>query len=426
MQSTDWQSRPDRRKSIMVGELQGTRMAETETPAEKLRAKRLQQRFPTVDDLRSRARARVPRFAFDFVDGGANEETCAARNRAAFRAVELLPRYCIEAKGTAIEVELFGGRYAAPIGISPMGSPGLMWPGAEEYMARAAQAARIPFVLATPANAAIERIAEMAPDVFWFQLYRFPYNDHAITFDLVRRADAAGARVLVPTVDSAGKSKRPRDIRNGVAVPFPITLRNVWQVATSPAWAWSLIKHGMPRTENLVPYAGPNPTQVSTARTMQLRSGGSHTWDELARLRERWKRAFVIKGILHPRDAERAVALGADGIIVSNHGGRHFDGAPATIDVLPAIVAAVGSRATVMIDSGIRGGLDVVRALALGAKAGFTGRPFVYGLAALGPIGAAHVIDMFLDEIRTEFIHVGIRSVAEAATITARHPGAWR
>ncbi len=403
-------------------------MADSELPKQKAsgRTKRLQQRFPTIDDLRARARIRVPRFAFDFVDGGANEETCVARNRAAFRSVELLPRYCIEGKGVTTEVELFGTRYAAPIGMAPMGSPGLMWPGAEEYMARAAQAARIPFVLATPANAAIERIAGIAPDMFWFQLYRFPHNDHAITFDLVRRADAAGAKVLVPTVDSAGKSKRPRDIRNGVAVPFPITPWTAWQVVTSPAWAWSLMQHGMPRTENLVPYAGPNPNQVATARTMQLRSGGSHTWDELARLRERWKRAFVVKGILHPQDAERAVALGADGIIVSNHGGRHFDGAPASIDVLPAVVAAVGTRATVMIDSGIRGGLDVVRALALGAKAGFTGRPFVYGLAALGPPGAAHVIDMLLDEIRTEFIHVGIRSAAEAATIRARHPGAWR
>jgi (S)-mandelate dehydrogenase len=389
-------------------------------------AARRRRRFPTIEDLRRRARWRVPRFAFDFVDGGANDELCAARNIAAFRAVELMPRYCIEMKGVSTEVELFGARYAAPIGIAPMGSPGLMWPGAEEYLARAAQHARIPFVLATPANAAIERIAEIAPDVFWFQLYRFPHNDHAITFDLVRRADAAGARVLVPTVDSAGKSKRPRDIRNGVAVPFPITVKTAWQVATSPAWAFSLLKHGMPRTENLVPYAGPNPTQLSTARTMQLRSGGSHSWDELARLRDRWKRAFVVKGLLHPADAERAVSLGADGIIVSNHGGRHFDGAPASIDVLPAIVAAVGARTTVMIDSGIRGGLDVVRALALGAKAGFTGRPFVYGLAALGPIGAAHVVDLFLDEIRTEFIHTGVRSVAEAAAIAVRHPGAWR
>jgi (S)-mandelate dehydrogenase len=396
------------------------------TASDAAQAARRRRRFPTIEDLRRRARWRVPRFAFDFVDGGANDELCAARNIAAFRAVELMPRYCIEMKGVSTEVELFGARYAAPIGIAPMGSPGLMWPGAEEYLARAAQHARIPFVLATPANAAIERIAELARDVFWFQLYRFPHNDHAITFDLVRRADAAGARVLVPTVDSAGKSKRPRDIRNGVAVPFPITVKTAWQVATSPAWALALLKHGMPRTENLVPYAGPNPTQLSTARTMQLRSGGSHSWDELARLRDRWKRAFVVKGLLHPADAERAVSLGADGIIVSNHGGRHFDGAPASIDVLPAIVAAVGTRTTVMIDSGIRGGLDVVRALALGAKAGFTGRPFVYGLAALGPIGAAHVVDLFLDEIRTEFIHTGVRSVAEAAAIAVRHPGAWR
>jgi L-lactate dehydrogenase (cytochrome) len=242
----------------------------------------------------------------------------------------------------------------------------------------------------------------------------------------VRRADAAGAHVLVPTVDSAGKSKRPRDIRNGVAVPFPITPWTVLQVLMSPAWALALLQNGMPITANLAPYAEGKATQVSTARAMQLCSGGSHSWEELKRLRERWRRAFVVKGILHPADAEQAVALGADGIIVSNHGGRHFDGAPASIDVLPAIVAAVGTRATVMIDSGVRGGLDVVRALALGAKAAFTGRPFVYGLGALGPDGAPHVVDLFFDEIRTELLHVGARCVAEAATITARHPGAWR
>ena len=157
-----------------------------------------------------------------------------------------------------------------------------------------------------------------------------------------------------------------------------------------------------------------------------MRAGGSHTWDELARLRDRWKRAFVVKGVLHPVDAERLVSLGVDGMIVSNHGGRHFDGAPATIDILPAIVAAVGSRTTVMIDSGIRGGLDVVRALALGAKATFAGRPFLFGVGALGEAGARHVIDMYFDELRTEFQHVGVRSAAEAATITTRHRGAWR
>jgi (S)-mandelate dehydrogenase len=388
------------------------------------RRARLRQRFPTIDDLRRRARRRVPRFGFDFVDGGATEEYCIRRNTDAFQAVELLPRYCVEGKATT-EVELFGRRYAAPIGVAPMGSAGLMWPGAEKLFAAEAQRTGIPYVLATPGNASIEEIAAIAPDVFWFQLYRFPYDNHAITYDLVRRADEAGAHVLVPTVDSAGKSKRPRDIRNGVRVPFPIHPWTTYQVLTSPAWTMALLRNGMPITANLVPYAEDS-SQLATARTMQLRSGGSHTWEELDRLRARWKRAFVVKGILHPKDAERAVAMGADGIIVSNHGGRHFDGAPATIDVLPAIVSAVGSRATVMIDSGIRGGLDVVRALALGAKSCFTGRCFAYGLGALGPAGAAHVVDLFLDEIRTELLHVGARSVAEAASITARHPGAWR
>jgi len=394
---------------------------------EAARADRLRRRFPTIEELRRRARWRVPRFAFDFIDGGANDEDCARRNAAALSAVELLPRYCIDTRGLSTEVELFGRRYAAPFGVAPMGSGGLMWPGAEEYLAREAQRRNIPYILATPANASIERIAELAPDVFWFQLYRFAANDHAITFDLLRRADIAGAHVLVPTIDSAGKSKRPRDIRSGVTVPFKASPMTVLQVATSPLWALALYKTGMLRSENVVPYTKGPATRDSTAQViMQVRSSGSHTWDELARLRDRWKRAFVVKGVLHPADAERLVSLGVDGMIVSNHGGRHFDGAPASIDILPAIVAAVGSRATVMVDSGIRGGLDIVRALALGAKAAFAGRPFLYGVGALGKVGARHVTDMFFDELRTEFQHVGVRSVAEAATITARHPGAWR
>src|SRR5215510_11289727 len=225
-------------------------------PAEKVEGAgkaRLRQHYPTIDDLRRRARRRVPRFGFDFVDGGANEEVCIKRNTDAFQAVELLPRYCIEGKANT-EVELFGRKYAAPIGVAPMGSAGLIWPGAEKLFAAEAQRQKIPYVLATPGNASIEEIAAIAPDVFWFQLYRFPYNDHAITLDLVRRADAAGAHVLVPTVDSAGKSKRPRDIRNGVKVPFKIGPQTFFQVATSPAWAMALRKTGMLRTENIVPY----------------------------------------------------------------------------------------------------------------------------------------------------------------------------
>ena len=385
----------------------------------------LRRRFPTIEGLRRRAQSRVPRFAFDFVDGAANDEECARRNTRALAAVELVPRYCVDTDNISTDVELFGRRYSAPFGVAPMGSAGLMWPGAEIALAREAQARRVPYILATPANASIERIAEIAPDVFWFQLYRFPQDDHAITFDLVKRADVAGAHVLVPTIDSAGKSKRPRDIRNGVKVPFKIGPRTFYQIATSPHWAMALMKTGMPRTENIVPYTDGRATRDSTARTMQVRARGSHTWDELARLRDRWKRAFVVKGVLHPEDAERLVALGVDGMIVSNHGGRHFDGAPASVDMLPAIVAVAGKRATVMIDSGIRSGLDILRVLALGARAGFIGRPFLYGLGALGDSGARHVMDMFADELRTEMKHVGIQSLDGAKDITVRHPGAW-
>lgn len=382
-------------------------------------------RFPTIESLRRRARRRVPRFAFDFVDGGANDEECARRNMRALAAVELLPRYCIECDTIATDVELFGRRYSAPIGVAPMGSAGMMWPGAEILLAREAQRRRVPYILATPANASIERIAQEAPDVFWFQLYRFPYNDHAITFDLVKRAHEAGANVLVPTIDSAAKSKRPRDIRNGVKVPFRIGAKTFYQLATSPHWAMALSKTGMLRSENIVPYTEGRATRDSTAQTLQVRARGSHTWEELARLRERWKRAFVVKGVLHPLDAERLVALGADGLIVSNHGGRHFDGAPASVDMLPAIVAAVGNRTTVMIDSGIRSGLDVLRVLALGARAAFAGRPFLFGLGALGEVGAGFVMDLFVDELRTEMQHVGVQAVERAGTITVRHPGAW-
>jgi (S)-mandelate dehydrogenase len=386
---------------------------------------RLRRHFPTVELLRRRARLRVPRFAFDFVDGAANDETCRRRNAESFAAVEILPRYCVNTKGVSTEVELFGRRYAAPIGVSPMGSGGLMWPGAERMLAREAQRQNIPYILATPASASIEEIARIAPDVFWFQLYRFAANDHFITYDLVRRAEAAGAQVLVPTIDSAGKSKRPRDIRWGVKVPFRMGPRIFMQVAGSPLWALRLLQTGMLRTENLVPYIEGYATRDNTGELMRVNSTGSHTFDELARLRDRWKKPFVVKGVLHPADAERLVALGADGLIVSNHGGRHFDGAPATVDILPAIVAAVGSRATIMLDSGVRSGLDMVRALALGAKCTFAGRPFLYAVGALGEDGPRHIVDMFVDELKTEFQHVGIRTVAEAANITVRQKGAW-
>jgi (S)-mandelate dehydrogenase len=381
----------------------------------------LRRRFPLIEDLRRRARRRIPKFAFDFLDGGAGSDAGVRRNAAALEAIALVPRYGIAVEPISTEVELFGRSYAAPVGIAPMVLPALTWPGAEEYLAPAAERARIPYVLASVGSATIERVAALAPETFWFQLYRLPRNDHAVGFDLMRRAEAAGAHVLVLTIDGPVRSKRARDLRNALVVPFRPTLRTVLQVAVSPAWLWALRRHGPPRFENFVPYAGENPSWGQIAGFAHHEVKGSYSWEEIARIRDRWRRPLVLKGILHPNDAERAAAVGADGVWVSNHGGRHFDAAPAAIDMLPAVVAAAGSRVTVLMDSGIRSGVDVVRALALGAKAAFAGRPFLYGLAALGPEGARHVVDMLVEETRLAFGHLGVRSPAEVDKIEVQH-----
>jgi (S)-mandelate dehydrogenase len=382
-------------------------------------------RYPTIADLRERARNRVPRFAFDFVDGGCGENTTRDGNRAAFDAIKLVARYGLGAGAVSTEVELFGRRYAMPIGISPMGMGGLLWPRAEIHLATAAQKAKVPYVLATPASASIEEIAKIAPDVFWFQLYGSPGNDNKITFDLVRRADAAGAHALVVTIDTPVRAKRPQDWRNGVSVPFKPNLRTVVDVASSPAWAWEVWKNGTPKSENFVPYTGEaSPSAATVAACVQRELRGGFTWETVERVRKLWPRTMLVKGIIHPEDAMRAVSLGADGIIVSNHGGRTLDAAPASINMLPAIVERVAGRVTVLMDSGIRTGLDVVRALALGAKCVFTGRPFLFGMAALGNGGGTHVLDFFNDEIRMAMGQVGARNLAAIPQATVLHPNA--
>jgi len=240
----------------------------------------------------------------------------------------------------------------------------------------------------------------------------------------VRRAEAAGAHALVLTVDSPVRTKRPRDLRNGMMVPFRANLNTIYQVATSPFWLRELIRHGTPRFKNFIPYvgAGAGVGELATFGSGEIKGG--YTYDEIARMREHWPRALLVKGILHPDDAKRLVSIGVDGIYVSNHGGRQMEAAPAPIDVLPAIVSEVGSKATVIMDSGIRSGLDAVRAIALGAQAAFTGRPYVYGVAALGADGARHVADLFLEEVRLAMGQLGACTIDETRTLVRRHPGA--
>jgi L-lactate dehydrogenase (cytochrome) len=377
-----------------------------------------------VEDLRRRARRRGPRFGFVYVDGGAGCDGNVRRNVTALEAVEMVPRYGNDVESVSTEVELFGRRYAAPVGIAPMGLPSLIWPGAERHLAEAAQRTNIPYLLSTVAGLSIERAADAAPDVFWFQLYRVPGNDHAVGVDLVRRANAAGAQALVVTVDVPARSKRPRELRNGLVVPFRLTARTVASIATSPLWLLALMKNGSPHFANFIPYVGAARSGGEVAGYVQREVRGGFTWQEMLRIRDLWPRALVIKGVMHPADARQAVSVGVDGLIVSNHGGRQLEAAPAAIDALPAIAAEVGQRARVMMDSGIRCGLDAVRAVALGAAATFAGRPFAYGLGALGEEGAQYVADLFKEETEAALRQLGVRSLSEAKMLAIRHPGA--
>jgi len=394
------------------------------TPADNPRFVKLHRRFPTVAYLRRHARRNVPSFAFEYMDGGAGADGGIARNWSALDAVELVPRYGVTTALPPVGIDLFGRHYSAPVGVAPMGGPSIVWPGADQYLAAAAQRARVPYTLGLVGGMTVERAAEIAPDVLWFQLYRCWRNEHAIGFDLVKRAEACGVHVLMLTLDVPVRTTRSREVAVGITSPFRPDLRMIAGILASPGYLASMWRHGQPRFGNLKPYTADTADVNEVAAFVRREMGGAFTWDEVARYRERWRHPLVVKGILHPADAEKCVAIGVDGIVVSNHGGRQVEGLPAPIDVLPAVARAVGSRAAVMLDSGIRSGLDVVRAVALGAQAAFAGKAFLWGLGALGAEGPSHVIDLMIDEMKSAFGQIGALRPHEARSVVVRHLGA--
>jgi (S)-mandelate dehydrogenase len=382
-------------------------------------------RFPTTAWLRKQAPRNVPRFAFEYGDTGAGNDVGIDHNWAALDAVKIVPRYGVMPTLPPTEVELFGRRYAAPIGIAPMGGPSIVWPGADLLMAKAAQRARVPYTLGVAGGATIEEVAQVAADVFWLQLYRFWHDDHKIGFDLVRRAQAADVKVLALTLDVPVRTTRSRETYAGLAGEFRPTARMFYEMLIRPKWLLALLRHGYPRFATIRHYAGGRASTNEVIRFARREMGGAFSWEEVARYRERWKGPLVLKGILHPGDAEKAVALGADGIWISNHGGRQIEALAPSIDVLPAIVKAVGKKATVALDSGIRSGQDVMRALALGADAAFAGKSFLWALGALGDDGPGHLIDLYIDELRSSLGQIGALSPYEARQATIRHPGSY-
>lgn len=368
-------------------------------------------RFPTVFHLEAEAKKRMPRFGFDYLQGATGEEAGMARNRQGFRDVRLVPRYLRDVDEVDISAELFGRRYSMPIGVAPVGLGGIMWPNAAEILAEAAARADIPFVLSTMATTSIETIAPLAGDKMWFQLYLT--RDEAITESLLERAAKVGVKTLMVTVDIPSGGRRPRDIINGLTVPPRVTFRNVLEIFRHPNWALQSLQAGIPRFRNLEPYMPPDAKLEEIPQMVSANVTVSPSAERIKWVRKLWKGELIVKGIQHTEDAMHCVDLGADGILVSNHGGRQLDCAPSAIECLPEVVAAVGGRARVMLDSGARSGEDAVKALALGADMVFMGRPFYFALGALGRRGGDHVMALLQDEFRLALKQIGCTAAAD-------------
>jgi len=361
-------------------------------------------------DLKGQARRRLPRIIFDYIEGGAEDETCVVRNRAAFGDLQITPRYLRDVSKIDQSTALLGRTHPAPFGIAPMGMTAITRPGADLMLARAAHEAGLPFVLSGASNASIARVAEVAPDA-WYQIY-IP-KDVSIRRDLISKTADAGLPTLVVTIDVPIYSKRERDIKSGWIRPYNPTLPAKVEALRHPAWLAGYLKTGIPYLENWQAYAPKGANPIEVAGTFASQSFAVQTWDTLAQIREQWKGRLVLKGVLSPEDAKLAVAAGADGIIVSNHGGRQFDRAPASIVALPAVAAAVAGRIPVMFDGGIMRGSDIVAALCLGADFAFIGRAALYAVAAFGQAGVARAIAILQQEMHLAMATMGCTTIGE-------------
>ena len=367
-----------------------------------------------VNDLRLAARRRLPRGVFEFVDRGTEDEVAVRNNRAAFERIKLRHRALIDVSGRSMATTLFGKPASMPLAIAPTGAAGLCWHEGELELAKAAAAAKVPFTLATGAMTSMEKIAKEAGGRLWFQLY--VWKQRELSYQLIERAHRNGFEALIITVDTIVPPNREYNPRNGFLLPFHPTPRFIADIMLHPAWFGAvLMKYfttiGMPRNENYPdPFRRPVTSDASTKEVMRQ---DTLCWDDIKIFRDKWPGVLMVKGINRPDDAVKAIEYGVEGIIVSNHGGRNMDSAVASLDALPEIAEAVGDRGTVILDSGVRRGSDIVKALALGAKAVLTGRATLYGTAVGGQAGAGHAISVLRNEMDKTMAYTGCRNVDE-------------
>ena len=374
----------------------------------------LDRRFPSIASMERATKRRIPKFAFDYLQGGIGAEACLTGNRRALDNVQLAPRYLpTEPIQPVLETNLFDREFPMPFAASPIGLSGLMWPRAAEHIARAATRHGLPLGLSSFATSSIEEIGAIAGDLLWFQLYCTEKSE--IENDLIDRAESAGCEVLVVTVDIPTVTRREKDIANGLSVPPKFDLVTLSQVALRPTWAFATLRAGIPRFKTLLPYIPGGSTLDASAIFLRDMVEGHVTVQKLERIRDRWRGRLIVKGILTTEEALLCQDLGADAIVISNHGGRQLDAAPPIPHVLPEIRAAVGPDFPLIADGGVRSGLDIARLIACGANFVLAGRAFVYAVAAAGETGVDHAIFLLREELKQTLSQIGCQKLGDLA-----------
>ncbi len=367
-----------------------------------------------IADLREAARKRLPKGVFQYLDLGTEDLIALRNNRAFLEQTKLLNKVLVDVSSIDTSTEIFGKKTNLPMAVAPTGIAGLTWYEGELELAKAAAKAGVPFTLATGSNTAMERIAGEAGGRNWFQLYM--WREKELSYEVVRRAQRAGFEALIWTVDIGLGANREHNKRNGFNTPYQLNMKSAVDMLTHPEWMLTVMGKymttgGMPKHANYPPQFQQSITgKVGQAKALRA---DRVSFDDINRLRDIWPGKLVIKGIMRPDDAEACVERGADGIVVSNHGGRNMDSAPSTLDVLPGIVKAVGDRTTIIVDSGVRRGSDLVKCLALGAKLALAGRATLYGIGAGGQAGADKALAILKDELRRTMSYVGCAKTSE-------------
>jgi len=368
-------------------------------------------KYPSIDDLRKKAKRKMPKFAFEYLDGGCNDDINLKKNTSDIRAVELIPNYLKSKVQVDLKTTLFGEIYDAPFGVAPIGLQGLMWPKAPEILAHAAKKQNLPFVLSTVTTSSIEKIGKISEGKAWFQLYHPAKKE--VRDDLIERASNAGYPVLVLLSDVPTFGFRPRDIRNGLAMPPKMSINNFIQILKRPEWALKTLMNGQPQFESLLPYMPKGLNLNQLGKFMDATFDGRLNEEKIKPIRDLWKGKIVLKGVASSADMEKAISLGIDGVIISNHGGRQLDAGQSTLHALQSLNKKYEDKITIMMDSGLRSGPDVARTLASGAKFTFMGRSFMYGVGALGSLGGEHTMELIKTELRQVMDQIGCEKTSD-------------